>query len=96
MLWSRCGLEKIPDMKQNKREISLLAWKALSQNSGPAQGRTNVEQEVLSPLLPRVQVQLKGSCEIKAADWMRHAYCVGKSKAIPSPLCRVGGETVYT
>ena len=51
---------------------------------------------VLNTLLyPGYREWVWGSCE-SFADWIRHVYWMGKSKANTFSLCKVGGETGYT
>ena len=45
MIWVRVGKE-LPDMRQNEREIKFIRM-GDSYNSGPAQGKTDVEQGFL-------------------------------------------------
>ena len=95
MVWAQVGKDFL-DMRQNERETNLLEWETNLLkwlNSGPAQRRTDIEQESLVHFYIHGTRSGIGSCG-SFADWMKHINWVeGRVKQIPSPY-GIGEETI--
>ena len=68
-----------PDMRQNERENKAYQSGRCCYNSGPAQGRTDIEQGSLVHFHTQDTRSGMGSCR-SFADWMRHVYWVGEEQ----------------
>ena len=81
-------------MRQNEREIKFIRVGDAVSTAGQLTGELTLNRGSQSTFIARVQGVGQGSCR-SFADWMRHVYWVGKSRANTFSLQGRRGDRLY-